>query len=140
MTKTLLTCLGVVAVTALSGCSTVKNLWDNPEKVVPSFLQPYRAPVQQGNLVTDEMVNQLEKGMSQGQVQFLLGIPLVADQFHPNRWDYVYYLLPSKGDQQLRQLSVFFDKEGRLDHWTSSAMPDEKTADMLILEGSGAKK
>ena len=45
MTKTLLTCLGVVAVTALSGCSTVKNLWDNPEKVVPSFLQINSTPI-----------------------------------------------------------------------------------------------
>ncbi len=132
MKKLLLATVGVAAVGLLSGCS----VWDNPAKLVPSFLQPYRAPVHQGNLITDEMVNQLEKGMSQGQVQFLLGIPLVMDQFHPYRWDYVYYLLPTKGDRQLRQLTVYFDKEGRVDHWTSSAMPDEKTVDTLILNGN----
>lgn len=139
MTKTLLTVLGMAAMTALTGCSSVHDVWNDPSKIVPGFLQPYRAPVHQGNLITDEMVNQLEKGMSQGQVQFLLGIPLVLDQFHPNRWDYVYYLLPTKGEQQLRQLTVFFDKDGRVDHWTSSAMPDEKTVDTLILQGSGKK-
>ncbi len=136
MKKILIATLSVAAMSVLTGCSSFSEAWDNPEKLVPGFLQPYRAPVHQGNLITDEMVNQLEKGMSQGQVQFLLGIPLVLDQFHPNRWDYVYYLLPTKGEQQLRQLTIFFDKEGRVDHWTSSAMPDEKTVDMLILNGS----
>lgn len=136
MKKILFATLAVASISVLSGCSSVESVWNDPGKIVPSFLQPYRAPVHQGNLITDEMVNQLEKGMSQGQVQFLLGIPLVLDQFHPYRWDYVYYLLPTKGDQQLRHLSVFFDKDGRVDHWTSSAMPDEKTVDQLILKGS----
>ena len=40
MTKTLLTCLGVVAVTALSGCSTVKNLQETRNhffRIVPQI-------------------------------------------------------------------------------------------------------
>ena len=52
----------------------------------------YRAAVSQGNLLKDEDIDQVELGMTQGQVRFLLGTPLIDDPFHRNRWDYVYYL------------------------------------------------
>lgn len=125
--------LGLAALLSLSGCNTMTEAWDNPGSVVPDFLKPYRADVHQGNLITSEMIMQLEKGMTKPQVQFLLGIPLLRDQFHPNRWDYVYYLLRGNDDRQLRKLTVYFDAEGRVDHWISDPMPDEEQADQMIL-------
>ena len=135
---------GVAVLMTLSGCSTISDAWnktgnfmsetfDAAGEYVPDFIKPYRADVHQGNLVTSEMVTQLEKGMTQAQTQFLLGIPLVRDQFHPNRWDYVYYLLRGNNERQLRRLTVFFDDEGRVDHWNSDPMPDEEQADQMIL-------
>ena len=53
------------------------------------------------------MVLQLEKGMTDAQVQFLLGVPLVRDQFHADRWDYVYFLMRGDGERQLRKLHGF---------------------------------
>ena len=117
----------------LTGCSTVTNAWDSTAELVPYFLKPYRADVHQGNLVTSEMALQLEKGMTDAQVQFLLGVPLVQDQFHENRWDYVYYLQRGDGEVQIRRLTAYFDADRRLDHWTSDPMPDEQQADQLIL-------
>ena len=61
----------------LSGCSTVSNVMDTATSYVPYILKPYRADVHQGNLVTSEMALQLEKGMTDAQVQFLLGVPLI---------------------------------------------------------------
>ena len=52
----------------------------------------YRAAISQGNLLKDEDLDQVEIGMTQSQVRFLLGTPLIDDPFHRNRWDYVYYL------------------------------------------------
>lgn len=135
---------GIAALMTLTGCSTISDAWDKTGSFmsdtldtagnyVPDFIKPYRADVHQGNLVTSEMVTQLEKGMTQAQTQFLLGIPLVRDQFHPNRWDYVYYLLRGNNERQLRRLTVFFDDEGRVDHWNSDPMPDEEQADQMIL-------
>ena len=129
----LLAASGVAAAILLSGCNTVADVWDNATDYVPYFLKPYRDDVHQGNLVTSEMVLQLEKGMTDAQVQFLLGVPLVRDQFHPNRWDYVYFLQRGSGERQLRRLTVFFDEERRLDHWVSDPMPNEEQADQLIL-------
>jgi outer membrane protein assembly factor BamE len=53
-------------------------------------LTAYRIDIQQGNLVTQDMVSKLQAGMTRGQVRFVLGTPLVTDIFHPDRWDYIY--------------------------------------------------
>ena len=119
--------------TNLTGCSSMADAWENPTDYIPYFLQPYRADVHQGNLVTSEMVNQLEEGMTAAQVQFLLGVPLIRDQFHRYQWDYVYYLRRGNGEEQLRRLTVYFNDEDRVKSWTSDAMPDEEQADQLIL-------
>ncbi len=50
----------------------------------------YRIDVEQGNIVTQEQLDQLKPGMSRRQVRFLLGTPLVEDTFNPDRWDYNY--------------------------------------------------
>jgi outer membrane protein assembly factor BamE len=89
--------------------------------------------VQQGNVVTREMVEQLRPGMTRDQVRFLLGTPLVASLFHQDRWDYVYYLKRGKGTEtQRRRLTVLF-KDNRLESFTADEMPPETMADNLIL-------
>ncbi len=50
----------------------------------------YKIDVEQGNIVTRELADQLKPGMSRRQVRFILGTPLVEDPFNPDRWDYPY--------------------------------------------------
>ena len=50
----------------------------------------YRIDIQQGNYVTQDLVDQLKPGMTRAQVKGILGTPLVADIFHANRWDYYF--------------------------------------------------
>jgi len=50
----------------------------------------YKIDVEQGNIVTQEMADQLKPGMSRRQVRFILGTPLVEDTFNQDRWDYPY--------------------------------------------------
>lgn len=111
---------------SLAGCESVRS-W------VPTFIQPYRPDVQQGNVVTKEMVDQLRESMTRDQVRFLLGTPLLTSVFHSDRWDYVYYLQRGKGDEkQLRHLVVLFAND-RLARYQRDPMPEEKMADNLIL-------
>lgn len=56
----------------------------------------YTLEIQQGNVVTKEMVDKLKPGMTRSQVRYVLGTPLISDPFHPDRWDYYYYLRRSK--------------------------------------------
>ncbi|VAW65812.1 hypothetical protein MNBD_GAMMA10-255 [hydrothermal vent metagenome] len=79
-------CLLLSSLTVLSGC------------------QPHRIDIQQGNKVDPEIYEQLRKGMTQEQVLFLLGSPLLQDAFHQDRWDYIYYLKP--GNDPVRQSRV----------------------------------
>src|SRR5262245_47691607 len=72
----------------------------------------YRIDVQQGNLLEDSDVEQVELGMTRSQVQFLLGTPMVADSFHRDRWDYAYYLRHGKSREvERRWLIVYFENE-----------------------------
>lgn len=74
-------------------------------------ITPYKMDIQQGNVVTQEMVQKLQPGMSRAQVRFLLGTPLIVDPFRVDRWDYVY--LYKKGGQpaEQRRLIVIFKDE-----------------------------
>jgi outer membrane protein assembly factor BamE len=71
-------------------------------------LRVYVPDVQQGNVITQEMVNQLKVGMNRRQVQFILGTPLITDPFHQDRWDYYYSLKRGKKYRAKRTLSLFF--------------------------------
>jgi outer membrane protein assembly factor BamE len=99
---------------------------------LPNALRPYRPNVQQGNIVTKDMVEQLHPGMTREQVRFLLGTPMLTDVFHANRWDYTYMLRPRVGDTQIRKLYIVFN-EGKLARFESDAMPTEPLADTLII-------
>ncbi len=73
----------------------------------------YRIDVQQGNVVTMEAFSRLKPGMTPRQVEFLLGTPLVHDDFTPDRWDYVYYYRHSFEEPEIRRLTLWFE-ENRL--------------------------
>ena len=116
----------------LAGCGSMRS-W------APPFIQPYRPDVQQGNVVTQEMVDQLRDGMTRDQVRFLLGTPMLTSAFHQDRWDYVYLLKRGKGTEvQSRRLVVYF-KDNRLTRFAADPMPAEAQADNLILGRDATK-
>lgn len=81
----------------------------------PSFINEYKIDVQQGNVLTQDMVAQLKPGQTREQVRFILGSPLIADIFHRDRWDYVYRFREGRSGKVVsRQFSVFFDANDRL--------------------------
>lgn len=49
----------------------------------------YTPDVQQGNLLSKDIVGQLKPGMTKHQVLVLLGTPSVRTPFDHSRWDYV---------------------------------------------------
>ena len=70
----------------------------------------YKIDVPQGNFLDNDDIAKLKVGMTRRQVQFLLGTPMVADVFHPDRWDYVFsYYYGRTGVTVKRSLTVYFD-------------------------------
>ena len=70
----------------------------------------YKINIEQGNIVTQEMVNQLKPGMSRRQVNFIMGTPLIKDTFNRNRWDYVFMI--RNGSTVLEQSRVAVEFNG----------------------------
>ncbi|BBB24953.1 outer membrane protein assembly factor BamE [Amphritea japonica] len=93
--------ISVIAAILLSGCA--------------EFPGVYKIDIPQGNVVTQEMVDTLRPGMTQNQVRYVLGTPLITDTFSSNRWDYVYRnQYGETGTVTQQQLTVLFDDAGRL--------------------------
>jgi outer membrane protein assembly factor BamE len=83
--------------------------------LTPRIISEYRIDVQQGNVLTQEMVSQLRPGLRRDQVRFILGTPLLVDLFHGERWEYVFRHQEGKtGQITTHRFSVFFDQEGLL--------------------------
>lgn len=92
--------LGLAALLVLAACQSVPML---------PGLSTYRIDIQQGNVLTQEMVDKLKPGMTRQQVRFVLGTPPIVDPFHPDRWDYVYYYKKGGAVQEHRRLVLLFD-------------------------------
>ncbi len=73
----------------------------------------YKIDVQQGNLVTQDMLAQLEPGMDKAKVKYIMGTPLVTDTFHADRWDYIFTMQERGGERTQRRVSLFFT-DGKL--------------------------
>ncbi len=106
MQKLLIITLGISTL-LLAGCST-DRIADRISERLPWV---YKIDVQQGNVVTQEMVDQLEPGMNPRQVQYILGTPMVSDSFHQGRWDYPYSFQAGGGKIEHSRLTVFFENE-----------------------------
>jgi outer membrane protein assembly factor BamE len=93
----------------LAGCSSVPSL-------------PYKIEIQQGNVITHEMMEKLKPGMTRAQVRYVLGSPMISDAFHGNRWDYVYRLEQEGRLIEQHRITVFFEDD-RLTHTEGRLRP-----------------
>lgn len=90
--------------------------------VLSACFSVHRLDVQQGNIISQEQLSQLKKGMTQREVQHILGSPLIQDPFHASRWEYYYSYKKGGSKERLENhvTIVFEDKllnsiEGDLD-------------------------
>ncbi len=97
----------------LAGCSSV-----------PSLL--YKIDIQQGNVITHEMLGKIKPGMTRAQVRFVLGSPVISDAFHGNRWDYVYRLEQEGRLIEQHRITAFFEDD-RLTHTEGRLRPSLTT-------------
>ncbi|MGN4027864.1 outer membrane protein assembly factor BamE, partial [Burkholderia gladioli] len=120
--RSAITAAVVVAVVTLAGCSS----YDSVTQRIAQSITPYRITVVQGNFVSQEKASQLQAGMTREQVRALLGTPLLADMFHADRWDYLFYFKRgSTSVVQQRDLVVHFQND-RLASWSGAEnLPSE---------------
>ena len=83
-------------------------------------LQVYQKQIQQGNIVTEDMLAQLKPGMTKRQVAFIMGTPVLQDAFEHNQWDYMYRIERNIEDAKHYEIRVFFDTAGKYSHYEGS--------------------
>jgi outer membrane protein assembly factor BamE len=84
-----------------------------------SLPRVYELVVSQGNLIDEEMMMKLEIGMTESQVKYVLGSPLISDTFTPDRWD--YYTSVTQGEKKFteKKLTLYFEDQ-KLIKWVES--------------------
>jgi outer membrane protein assembly factor BamE len=109
----------VVALAAVlaSGCATV-------DTYLPTLRNfgVYKLDINQGNYLSQDMVDKLKVGQSKVQVRQLLGTPLLVSPFREDRWDYVYEFTRQGRVVEHRTFTVYFVSE-KLARWEGDEMP-----------------
>lgn len=97
----MLTAAAAVLLMLTAGCSTL-------ERVV------YRPDINQGNYLTPTDVAKVHKGMTQQQVAYTLGTPMMNDPFGTSTWFYVFRQQPGHEHATQETLIMTFDSSGVL--------------------------
>ncbi|MGL4767132.1 MAG: outer membrane protein assembly factor BamE [Formosimonas sp.] len=69
---------------------------------------PYKAPIQQGNLIESSRVDLIRQGMSRNELANTIGSPVLKDIFHADRWDYIYTIQHHYQSHEQRRITVWF--------------------------------
>jgi outer membrane protein assembly factor BamE len=86
---------------SLLSCSTILN----------NLPGVYRIDVQQGNMIDQNMIDQLRPAMSKRQVLYILGSPMTANVFNQKHWDYVYSAEVGGEDRVQKKISLIFNDD-----------------------------
>ncbi len=98
----------------------------------------YKVDVQQGNMITQDLINQVKPHMTKRQVQYILGTPLTVDPFRKDRWDYIFTNQPGGEDRTRQQVSLVFKDnklgaiEGDLKPGTLTVLEPKKDVDIIV--------
>jgi outer membrane protein assembly factor BamE len=92
-----------------------------------SSISPYKVPVLQGNIFSDEDLEKLSEGLTKDQVKFIFGTALIQDPFRESRWD--YFNSVKIGDEIVAEnkLTIFFDDNDLVKSWMIMKKSDQNT-------------
>lgn len=78
-----------------------------------SYLHVHKQEIIQGTVITPSTVSRLHRGMSEDTVKQIMGEPMLANIFTPNRLEYVYTIQPGGGTRTEKRVTCVFE-HGRL--------------------------
>jgi outer membrane protein assembly factor BamE len=104
-------------VAVVAGCATV----DTYLPTLRSF-GVYKMDINQGNYLSQDMVDKLKAGQTKQQVRQLLGTPLLVSIYRENRWDYPYMFMRQGRIVEQRTFTVYF-VDDKLARWEGDEMP-----------------
>jgi len=107
----------LVAAVLSTGCATI-------DTYAPTLRSAgvYKLDINQGNYISQDMVDKLRVGQTRQQVKLVLGTPLIESVFRSDRWDYSYMFIRQGRTVEQRNFTVYFvdDKVAR---WEGDEQP-----------------
>ncbi len=101
-------------------------------------MQVYKLNVQQGNIVTQDMLEQLKPGMDKRQVAYIMGNPVLKDTFSTRFWDYTYRTERRADEIKSYHIRVFFDQKERYSHYEGK-LPESTDPELMKAEDKPVK-
>lgn len=86
-------CFAALTLLMCSACSSI------------GFPGVYKLNIPQGNIVKQDMLDELGLGMTKRQVRYVMGTPMIKDTFNQDRWDYVF--THQRGDRVFYREHIF---------------------------------
>ncbi len=114
-----ITLLLTATLAGLTGCSYLK------------YPDVHKMTIRQGNIISQEMIDQLRPGLDRSQVRYILGTPLIADTFDQSRWDY-YYSIKHPGKEELRERVSIYFTDDKLSHFSGDYLPSSIAASLQV--------
>jgi outer membrane protein assembly factor BamE len=105
----------------LTGCASMTAPFVTYLPLITQF-GVYKLDINQGNYLSQDMVEKLKVGQTKPQVRAALGTPLITSAFRDNRWDYVYEYQSAGRVREHRQFTVYFTDD-LLARWEGDEMP-----------------
>lgn len=120
----------IIALCLLAGCSFT----------MPKFGLPrvHKITIQQGNVITQEMIDQLKPGMTHSQVAFVMGEPIFRNSFNTARWDYIYTIEVPGLYEADQRVSLYFDND-LLAYFTGDFAPTDAKDEALATAEPGSE-
>lgn len=102
-----------LSITGISSCSSF------------SFPGVHKISIQQGNVITQKMVDKLKPGMTKSQVRFVLGNAIIDDSLDSERWDYIYSIQLAGQKPFTQSMSLHFI-DNKLSHFEGDYLPSSE--------------
>lgn len=111
----------LTALLLVTGCNNINSNDEDSYFTKKSYqnrltrwLKPYKIDVQQGNLITSDMLNDIKIGMNKQQVKHVLGTSVLTDNDIKDQWVYAF-TNATNGKVDKEQVLILSFKDNRLD-------------------------
>ena len=116
----------ILILTLLIGCA-------NPRLPGTKYLSINELPfvhkidIQQGNVITQDMLGSLEQGMDKKRIKYIMGTPSIKDTFNYSTWDYFFSHRFKDEYTESRRITLHFDDDEKLAFISGNVQASETT-------------
>ena len=87
----------------------------------------HKIDIQQGNVITQDMLGQLKIGMEKKRIEYIMGTPSIKHTFKSSTWDYFFSIRYKDEYTESRRITLHFDNAEKLAFLSGNVQVSETT-------------